>query len=82
MERFFDEECRVFTPDDPGLLALEDALQSLDLKVSIFYQRLEKSLFTVRNLIFSVMVAVFIFKHFFKTFESSVFTKKQFKVKI
>ncbi|KAL0882848.1 hypothetical protein ABMA27_016379 [Loxostege sticticalis] len=32
MERFFDEECRVFTPDDPGLLALEDALQSLDLK--------------------------------------------------
>ncbi|XP_028176611.1 uncharacterized protein LOC114364599 [Ostrinia furnacalis] len=34
MERFFEEECRVFTPDDPGLLALEDALESLDLKVT------------------------------------------------
>ncbi|KAG6454886.1 hypothetical protein O3G_MSEX008915 [Manduca sexta] len=32
MERFFEEECRVFTPDDPGLLALEDALQTMDLK--------------------------------------------------
>ncbi|XP_059052212.1 uncharacterized protein LOC131846818 [Achroia grisella] len=32
MERFFDDECRVFTPDDPGLLALERALDNLDLK--------------------------------------------------
>ncbi|XP_072949638.1 uncharacterized protein [Epargyreus clarus] len=32
MERFFEEECRVFTPEDPGALALEDALQELDLK--------------------------------------------------
>ncbi|CAK1580641.1 unnamed protein product [Parnassius mnemosyne] len=34
MERFFDEECRVFTPDDPGLLVLEEALQNIDLKDS------------------------------------------------
>ncbi|XP_045536622.1 uncharacterized protein LOC106719322 [Papilio machaon] len=30
MERFFEEECRVFSPDDPGLLSLEEALQHLD----------------------------------------------------
>ncbi|CAH2048867.1 unnamed protein product, partial [Iphiclides podalirius] len=34
MGRFFDEECRVFTPEDPGLLALEEALQQFDLKDS------------------------------------------------
>ncbi|CAG4959254.1 unnamed protein product [Parnassius apollo] len=34
MERFFNEECRVFTPDDPGLLVLEEALQNVDLKDS------------------------------------------------
>ncbi|XP_034832048.1 uncharacterized protein [Maniola hyperantus] len=32
MERFFDEECRVFSPDDPGLIALEEALQNTELK--------------------------------------------------
>ncbi|KPI95753.1 hypothetical protein RR46_11466 [Papilio xuthus] len=36
MERFFDEECRVFSPDDPSLLALEEALQDIDIKVSFF----------------------------------------------
>ena len=33
MERFFEEECRVFSPDDPGLILLEDALNNADLKV-------------------------------------------------
>lgn len=33
MERFFEDECRAFTPDDPGLLALEDALETVVLKV-------------------------------------------------
>nr|XP_026488177.1 uncharacterized protein LOC113394923 isoform X1 [Vanessa tameamea] len=32
MERFFEEECRVFSPDDPGLLVLEEALRNIDLK--------------------------------------------------
>ncbi|XP_023954300.2 uncharacterized protein LOC112057919 [Bicyclus anynana] len=32
MQRFFDEECRVFSPDDPGLIALEEALQDVELK--------------------------------------------------
>ncbi|KAM3957127.1 uncharacterized protein ACR2FA_008852 [Aphomia sociella] len=32
MERFFDEECRVFSPDDPSLLTLERALRNVDLK--------------------------------------------------
>ncbi|XP_050683199.1 uncharacterized protein LOC126978439 isoform X2 [Leptidea sinapis] len=27
MERFFEEECRVFTPDDPGLRDLQESLQ-------------------------------------------------------
>ncbi|XP_041978852.1 uncharacterized protein LOC121732894 [Aricia agestis] len=31
MERFFEEECRVFGPHDPGLLALEKAINELDL---------------------------------------------------
>ncbi|XP_053609137.1 uncharacterized protein LOC128674546 isoform X2 [Plodia interpunctella] len=31
MERFFEEECRVFTPEDPGLLALKDALRDIDM---------------------------------------------------
>ncbi|CAK1551338.1 unnamed protein product [Leptosia nina] len=31
MERFFDEECRVFSPDDPGLIELEEALSSCDI---------------------------------------------------
>ncbi|XP_045448092.1 uncharacterized protein LOC123656455 [Melitaea cinxia] len=34
MERFFEEECRVFSPDDPGLIALEEALRNSDLKDS------------------------------------------------
>ncbi|XP_022120912.2 uncharacterized protein LOC110997180 isoform X1 [Pieris rapae] len=34
MERFFEEECRVFSPDDPGLLALEEALRSGNFKES------------------------------------------------
>ncbi|CAH2095868.1 unnamed protein product [Euphydryas editha] len=34
MERFFEEECRVFSPDDPGLIALEEALRNTDLKDS------------------------------------------------
>ncbi|XP_068633566.1 uncharacterized protein [Battus philenor] len=29
MERFFDEECRVFSPDDPGLIVLEEAIHKL-----------------------------------------------------
>ncbi|CAH4028195.1 unnamed protein product [Pieris brassicae] len=33
MERFFEEECRVFSPDDPGLLALEEALRNCNFKV-------------------------------------------------
>ncbi|XP_026761905.2 uncharacterized protein LOC113520697 [Galleria mellonella] len=32
MERFFNDECRVFTPDDPSLLTLEKALHNVDLK--------------------------------------------------
>ncbi|XP_028036022.1 uncharacterized protein LOC114247292 [Bombyx mandarina] len=32
MERFFDEECRVFTPDDPGLYELQEALDEIDLQ--------------------------------------------------
>ncbi|XP_050351366.1 uncharacterized protein LOC126774065 [Nymphalis io] len=32
MERFFEEECRVFSSDDPGLIALEDALRSTGFK--------------------------------------------------
>ncbi|XP_045517934.1 uncharacterized protein LOC123710213 [Pieris brassicae] len=34
MERFFEEECRVFSPDDPGLLALEEALRNCNFKES------------------------------------------------
>ncbi|XP_039753642.1 uncharacterized protein LOC120628997 [Pararge aegeria] len=34
MERFFEEECRVFSPDDPGLIALEEALQDTQIKSS------------------------------------------------
>lgn len=33
MEKFLDEECRLFDCDDPGILELEEALESLDLKV-------------------------------------------------
>lgn len=36
MERFFEEECRVFSPDDPGLIALEEALRNSDLKVYLY----------------------------------------------
>ncbi|CAH0715272.1 unnamed protein product, partial [Brenthis ino] len=32
MQRFFDEECRVFSPDDPGLIVLEEALRNVDIK--------------------------------------------------
>ncbi|RVE42982.1 hypothetical protein evm_012386 [Chilo suppressalis] len=32
MARFFADECRVFSPDDPGLVALEEALRTVDLK--------------------------------------------------
>ncbi|KAL4713216.1 hypothetical protein ACJJTC_002962 [Scirpophaga incertulas] len=33
MARFFEEECRVFSPDDSGLLELQEDLDSVDLKV-------------------------------------------------
>ncbi|KAJ2938055.1 hypothetical protein O0L34_g14510 [Tuta absoluta] len=32
MECYFDDECRVFGPDDPGLLDLMDAIDAIDLK--------------------------------------------------
>ncbi|KAJ0176404.1 hypothetical protein K1T71_007583 [Dendrolimus kikuchii] len=36
MERFFEEECRVYTPEDPGLIELHEALLDLDVKVWLF----------------------------------------------
>ncbi|KOB71281.1 Methionine--tRNA ligase, partial [Operophtera brumata] len=33
MKKYFDEECNVFTADDPGLIRLEEALLDLDYKV-------------------------------------------------
>ncbi|XP_038220630.1 uncharacterized protein LOC119838649 [Zerene cesonia] len=34
MERFFDQECPVFSPDDPGYIALQEALADSELKDS------------------------------------------------
>ncbi|XP_047991237.1 uncharacterized protein LOC125230199 isoform X2 [Leguminivora glycinivorella] len=31
IDRFFEEECCVFGPDDPAILALEEALKDVDL---------------------------------------------------
>lgn len=33
MEKFFLEECRVFSPDDPALEELQDALLSLEMGI-------------------------------------------------
>ncbi|CAB3261791.1 unnamed protein product [Arctia plantaginis] len=32
MKKFFREDCRAFSPNDPGLLALEEAVNNLDVK--------------------------------------------------
>lgn len=41
MKKYFDEECNVFTADDPGLTRLEEALLDLDYKVDLTIWSLE-----------------------------------------
>lgn len=35
MKKFFKEDCRAFSSNDPGFLALEEAVRNLDVKVNI-----------------------------------------------
>lgn len=39
MKQFFDDDCNVFSADDPGLTRLEEALLDLDYKVPTYYKR-------------------------------------------